>query len=109
LSGQRVQRALDLILEVAAERSRRLTTREVNDTVAKLVERQNPPHHRGHEVKFLYSTQASTIPPTFVLFTNQPKGVPEHYLRYLENGFREEWGFIGAPLRIKLRGRKEEE
>jgi GTP-binding protein len=109
LSGQRVQRALDLILEVAAERSRRLTTREVNDTVAKLVERLNPPHHRGHEVKFLYSTQASTIPPTFVLFTNQPKGVPEHYLRYLENGFREEWGFIGAPLRIKLRGRKEEE
>jgi GTP-binding protein len=108
LSGQRVQRALELILEVAAERSRRLTTREVNDLVTKLVERQHPPHHRGQQVKFIYATQAASVSPTFVLFTNQPKGVPEHYIRYLENGFREEWGFIGAPLRIKLRGRREE-
>jgi GTP-binding protein len=109
LSGQRVQRVLDLILEVAAERSRRLTTREVNDVVEKLVQRQHPPHHRGQQVKFLYATQASVVPPTIVLFTNQPKGVPEHYLRYLENGFRETWGFVGAPLRIRLRGRREED
>src|SRR5690606_8061569 len=88
LTGQRVQRTLDLILEVAAERSRRIPTREVNEVLERLVERKQPPHHRGHPVKFLYATQASGLPPTFVLFTNQPKGVPEHYLRYLENGFR---------------------
>lgn len=109
LTGQRVQRTLDLILEVAAERTRRLTTREVNDVVERLVERQHPPHYRGLEVKFSYATQAGGVPPTIVLFTNHPKGVPEHYLRYLENGFREVWGFAGVPLRIKLRGRKEEE
>lgn len=108
LSGQRVQRALDLILEVAAERTRRLTTREVIDVVEALTERQPPPHFRGQQVKFLYATQAGGVPPTIVLFTNFPKGVPEHYIRYLENGFREAWGFAGVPLRIKLRGRKEE-
>lgn len=108
LTGQRVQRTLDLILEVAAERSRRIPTREVNEVLERLVERKQPPHHRGHPVKFLYATQASGLPPTFVLFTNQPKGVPEHYLRYLENGFREAWGFIGTPIRLRLRGRREE-
>jgi GTP-binding protein len=109
LTGQRVQRTLDLILEVAAERTRRLTTREVNDVVEKLEQRQPPPHFRGQQVKFLYATQAGGVPPTIVLFTNQPKGIPEHYLRYLENGFREAWGFVGVPLRIRIRGRKEEE
>lgn len=108
LTGQRVRRTLDLILEVAAERSRRLTTPEVNDLLAQLVERKHPPHHRGLPVKFYYATQASGIPPTFVLFTNHPKGVPEHYLRYLENGFREAWGFMGVPIRLRLRGRREE-
>jgi len=103
-----VRRTLDLILEVAAERSRRLTTPEVNDLLAQLVERKHPPHHRGLPVKFYYATQASGIPPTFVLFTNHPKGVPEHYLRYLENGFREAWGFMGVPIRLRLRGRREE-
>ena len=54
------------------------------------------------------ATQVATEPPTFVVFTNQPKGVPEHYLRYLSNGFRAVWGFTGSPLRIRLRGRRRE-
>jgi GTP-binding protein len=109
LSGQRVQRVLDLILEVAAERSRRIPTREVNEVLNQLAMRQQPAHHRGHPVKFLYATQANLLPPTIVIFVNHPKGVSEHYLRYLENGFRDRWGFVGVPLRIRLRGRKEEE
>lgn len=109
LSGQRVQRVLDLILKVAAERLRRLSTRELNDVLEELQQRKQPPHFRGHPVNLLYITQASVVPPTLVIFTNQPKGVPEHYLRYLENGFREAWGFIGVPLRIKIRGRRGED
>jgi GTP-binding protein len=108
LTGQRVQRALDLVLEVAAERARRIPTREVYEVVQELAERQPPPHFRGQQVKFLYATQATVAPPTFVVFTNFPKGVPEHYIRYLDNSFRERWGFSGVPLRIRIRGRREE-
>ena len=48
-------------------------------------------------------------PPTFVVFTNQPKGIPEHYLRYLQNGFRAAWSFMGTPIRLRLRARREKE
>ncbi len=109
LTGQRVHRALDLVLEVAAERSRRISTHEVNEFVRELVERRPPPQFRGQHVKIFYATQAETAPPTFVLFTNFPKGIAEHYTRYLHNAFRERWGFIGSPLRIRYKGRREDE
>ncbi len=109
LTGQRVRRVLDLILEVADQRSRRIATREVNEVVRELAQRSRPPHHRGMPVKLLYATQAETSPPTFVLFTNHPEGLSEPYLRYLRNGFRAAWGFQGSPLRIRVRGRKEKE
>lgn len=109
LTGMRVRRILDLILEVAAERERRVSTREVNEVLRKLVERKMPPHFRGMPVKLLYATQVAVRPPTFVIFSNQPKGVPEHYVRYLQNGFRAAWRFTGTPLRLRLRARREQE
>ncbi len=107
ITGQRVRRVLDLILEVAETRSRRIPTSEVNDALRELAARVPPPHHRGMPIKLLYATQVSTRPPTFVVFTNQPKGITESYLRYLRNGFRDRWGFLGTPLRLRIRARRE--
>jgi GTPase len=103
LTGQRVRRTLELILEVAEERTRRIPTHEVNEVLAKLVRHQPPPHSRGRQVKLRYATQADTSPPTFVVFSNLPREVPEHYIRYLRNGFRRAWRFRGVPIRIRLR------
>jgi GTP-binding protein len=90
-------------------RERRVSTHVVNEVLRKLAEQKMPPHFRGMPVKLLYGTQAAVKPPTFVVFTNHPEGVPEHYLRYLYNGFRAAWGFEGTPLRLRLRARKEQE
>ncbi|HEX2187267.1 MAG TPA: ribosome biogenesis GTPase Der [Longimicrobiaceae bacterium] len=108
ISGQRVQRVLPMVLEVEEHRGRRIATHEVNDVMRELVARARPPAHAGHAVKFLYGTQVSVRPPRFVLFSNFPDGVPESYVRYLHNGFRAAWGFMGVPLRITLRRRHEE-
>ena len=108
LTGQRVTKVLDLVLEVAEERKKRVSTRMVNEVMKELAIRQPPPHYRGFPVKLLYGTQADTQPPTFVLFVNHPKALPESYLRYLHNGFREAWTFRGTPLRIRLRARREQ-
>jgi GTP-binding protein len=108
LTGQRVQRVLELVIQVAGERARRISTHEVNEVVRELAQRQPPPHYRGMPIRLFYATQAETAPPTFVLFANHPKAIPEHYLRYLRNGFRERWGFLGSPLRLRLRARREE-
>jgi GTPase len=81
----------------------------VNDVLRQLIERKNPPQWRGLQVKMHYASQVAVKPPVIVIFTNHPKGVPEHYMRYLHNGFRAAWGFLGTPLRLRLRAKHEEE
>jgi GTP-binding protein len=107
LTGQRIRKTLDLILEVHDERCRRIETHEVNDALEALLRRQPPPHHRGRPVKIKYGTQVSVSPPTFALFANYPKALPAHYIRYLQNGFRERWPFTGSPIRLRIRGSRD--
>lgn len=105
LTGQRVTRVLDQLMEVDAERSKRITTSQVNDTLQALIARRQPPQAAGREVKLMYATQVEVAPPTIAVFGNHPESLAEHYVRYLHNGFREAWGFTGNPLRIVLKRR----
>jgi GTP-binding protein len=103
LTGQRVNKTLDVILEVEAERKKRVPTSEVNEGLHGLLARRQPPQAAGREVKLNYATQVGVAPPTIAVFGNAPDLVAEHYIRYLHNGFRELWGFTGSPLNIVLR------
>ena len=103
LSGQRVRKCLDLILEVQDVRHERISTAEVNQALEALLRHQPPPHSRGRRVTLRYGTQVSTAPPTFVFFANLPKALPEHYIRYVHNSLRERWGFVGSPVRIRFK------
>ena len=103
VTGQRVTKALDLVLEVQEQRTRRITTSQVNDALEEMVARRQPPQAAGREVKLNYATQVEIEPPTIAVFGNHPEAIPEHYIRFLHNGFREKWGFTGSPLRIILR------
>lgn len=105
LTGQRVTRLLDIILEVAGEREKRISTADVNATLESLVARRQPPQSAGSEVRLMYATQVEVAPPTIAVFGNRPDLVQEHYVRYLHNGFRAAWGWTGNPLRIVLRGK----
>jgi GTP-binding protein len=111
LTGQRVRKTLELIQTVAEERARRIPTHEVNEVLSELTGRQPPPHSRGRAVRIRYGTQIDSAPPSFLLFCNHPEEVPDHYHRYLHNGMRRAWGFMGVPLRIRLKattGREQE-
>ena len=103
VTGQRVSRILELLLQVEQERLKRVSTSEVNDRLQELLARRQPPQASGREVKLNYATQVEVAPPTFAVFGNAPDLVQEHYVRYLHNGFRESWGFTGNPVRIVLR------
>ena len=106
LTGQRARRVLDLILEVAEARQRRITTAEVNRVIEELTARNQPPQESGHEVKIFFGSQISVAPPTFALVCSRPDAIPEAYQRYLINGFRAAWNFIGTPIRLKLRRKR---
>jgi GTP-binding protein len=108
LTGLRARKCLDLILEVQEQRLRRIETHEVNEVLEKLLDHQPPPSFRGRRVKVKYATQIGVSPPTFNVFCNFPKGLADHYLRFLHNGFREAWTFMGTPIRIRVRGGRDE-
>ena len=71
-----------------------------------LVQRNQPPQQAGREIKIYYGSQIGTEPPDFAVVSNRPEAVPEAYRRYLVNGFREAWGFLGNPVRLTLRRKR---
>jgi len=108
-TGQRVTKVLDMALEVQEQRTRRISTSQVNDGLQELIARLQPPQAAGREVKLNYATQVEVEPPTFAIFGNHPELIPENYIRYLHNGFRTKWGFLGSPVRILMRRKNEKE
>lgn len=105
-TGKRVRKVLELAREVRQNRSLRVPTAEVNEVLGRLTARRQPPQGSRGDVRIYYGSQVGTEPPLFALWVNRPQEVAHHYLRYLENGFRDAWGFEGTPLRIKCNRRR---
>jgi GTP-binding protein len=108
-TGQRVDQVLPLALRVQEERLARITTSMLNRVLREAQDAHPAPSHAGHQLKIYYGSQVRTDPPTFVLNVNNAKLAHFSYRRYLENKFREAYGFIGTPIRIVLKGHKEKE
>jgi len=107
LTGQRVEKLFALIDRVTEARRRRISTGELNRWLASVdLERGTSPASR--KVKIYYVTQATTAPPTFVLFTNQPQPLHFSYQRFLENRLRASFDFTGTPIRFTQRLKKRE-
>ncbi len=107
-TGQRVNKIIPLILQVSEERLRRIPTAELNRLLQDAVTKHPPKGDHHQRLKFFYATQATVSPPTFIFFVNDYKAVHFTYQRYLENQLREQYNFVGTPLRIIFRNRKEE-
>jgi GTP-binding protein len=108
-TGQRVERILREARRVAEERYRRVPTAELNRVVTDAVRAHPPSHVRNRLGKVLYATQVAVAPPTFVIFVNDPELIHFSYRRYLENRIRDEYGFLGTPIRLIFRARESEE
>ena len=97
---QRVHKLLERVIAVDEERHKRISTSKLNDWLAVVIERHNPPMFRNQRIKINYVTQVRAAPPVFQFFTNQPKGIREAYTRYLENQLRRSFGFEGVPIKM---------
>ncbi|MGH9435234.1 MAG: ribosome biogenesis GTPase Der, partial [Terriglobia bacterium] len=102
LKGQRVQKLLDTIAEVAAARRKRVGTAEMNRFLETL-DFDRAPSPAGRRLRLYYLTQAGVAPPTFVAFTNRRGPLYFSVERYLENRIRERFGFLGTPIVIQAR------
>lgn len=103
LTGQRINKVLEVASHVSEEAKKRISTSELNRCLGKWIETSPPPSFRGHPVKLNYITEVSTSPPSFVIYTNFPEGIHFSYERYLINQIRKVYGFEGVPIRLILR------
>jgi GTP-binding protein len=106
LTGQRVGQVLPTALQVHDERLIRLSTSQLNKILRNAQDRHPAPTRAGRPLKIYYGTQVRSDPPTFMLYVNEPELAHFTYLRYLENRIREEYSFIGTPIRLVLRKRQ---
>lgn len=105
--NQRVAQVMERALFVMEERQKRVPTAALNRMLQEAVEKHAPPSRPGKWVKFFYATQVDVAPPSFVFFCNHAEDVHFSYRRYLENQLREQFGFVGNPIRMRFRNRQE--
>lgn len=107
VTHQRLNQIFVKVEDVYKECTKRVSTGLLNKVINEAYALNPPQTIRNKKLKILYSTQASTHPPMFILFANDEKLLKEHYKRYMENKLREAFGFFGTPIRISVRTRKE--
>ena len=106
---QRLNNIYTRVTEVYNEYKKRVSTGLLNKVVNEAYALNPPQTIKNKRLKIMYSTQAASEPPTFVLFVNDEKLLKDHYRRYLENKLREAFGFLGTPIRISVRIRNDKE
>lgn len=104
-TGQRVEKLFGMIKNAAEMNAMRISTGMLNDVLAYAVARVQPPSDKGRRLKIYYMTQASSKPPTFVLFVNRADLFHFSYQRYIENQIRTTFGLEGTPVRMIIRER----
>lgn len=102
-TGQRVNNLFEMINNVASQNALRVSTAVVNEVINEAITVVQPPSDKGKRLKIFYGTQASTKPPTFVIFCNNKGLFHFSYQRYLINCFRENFGLEGTPVRLIIR------
>ncbi|MDR0978827.1 MAG: ribosome biogenesis GTPase Der [Lachnospiraceae bacterium] len=107
-TGQRVDKLFDLINNVANQNAMRIPTATLNQVINEAIAVVQPPTDKGRRLKILYATQASTKPPTFVIFVNNKELFHFSYKRYLVNQIRQNFGLEGTPIRVIEREKGED-
>lgn len=110
VTGQRVDKLFPLINSVNDQNCFRATTGMLNTVIEEAITLVQPPSDKGRRLKIYYATQASTRPPTFVVFCNSAKLFHFSYQRYIENQIRKNFGGLeGTPVRIIVREKSTKE
>ena len=105
LNKQRIHQVLELAVQIAEERDKRVASSPLNKLIEELNRQYMPPAVQGKRVRIYYATQVKTKPPLFTIFTNFPEHVKDEYKRFLEKRFRAAFGFQGVPISFLFRKR----
>lgn len=107
-TGQRVNKLFEMINNVASQNSFRVSTAMLNRVINEAIAVVQPPSDKGKRLKIFYGTQASTKPPTFVIFVNKKELFHFSYERYIVNCIRNNFGLEGTSVRIICREKNDD-
>jgi len=104
-SSKNIKKLKDVIKDTILIRNRVIPTGELNRFIFSLVEKNpvTPKGAHGKRLKLKYTSMVKNSPPTFLLFTNKSKGIPDNYRRYLQNSIRSEFGYVNTPIHLVFR------
>jgi GTP-binding protein len=100
---QRILKAMEMAVKVFRQRSKKISTSELNEIMLPIVEKNPPPMLKDKRIRIKFVTQLPTRYPSFVFFSNLPQYVREPYRRFLENQLREHFDFTGVPIEVYVR------
>lgn len=104
LKNEGLDKLMSAVLKVYDRWNSRIPTAPLNKWFADMIGAYPPPLGKNkRRIKLRYITQIKSRPPSFVIFSSNPEGLPDSYLRYLTNNLRETFGMGGIPLRINVR------
>jgi GTP-binding protein len=103
LNKQRIYKAIETAVDVYKNRTKKIKTSTLNDTMLPIIQHTSPPQYKGKYIKIKYITQLPTPWPSFAFFANLPQYVKEPYKRFLENQLRKEFDFHGVPVTVFIR------
>ena len=105
LVGTNVHKVLPTALQIQEERLRRIPTSRLNEVLLEAQAAHAPPSKAGKRLRIYFASQVRTDPPTFLFHVNNPKLMHFSYARFLENRIREEYSYVGTPIRLSFRER----
>ncbi len=103
LEKQRIFQVVEKAVQVYQNKTKKISTSKLNDTLLPEIERQPPPSVKGKLINIKYITQVNARFPSFVFFCNLPQYIQPSYERFIENKLRSYFDFEGVPLRIIFR------
>lgn len=104
LKKEGLDKLMSAVFKVYDRWNMRIPTAPLNQWFGDMIDRYPPPLGKNkRRIKLRYITQAKTRPPSFYIFSSNPEGLPDAYLRYLTHSLRENFNLGGIPLRITVR------
>lgn len=103
INKQRIFKAIETAVEVYQNRTRKIKTKELNEKMLEVFEKNPPPAYKGKYVKIKFCTQLPTHYPSFAFYCNLPQYVKDPYKRFTENKLREHFNFTGVPITVYFR------
>lgn len=103
LKGRNLDKLMREAFGIYERWNMRVSTSRLNRWLETMLEAHPPPMVQGRRLRIRYATQVKTRPPSFALFASKPSDLPDHYLRYLASGLRDDFDMDGVPIRLMLR------